>query len=50
MFEFGKDLLDRVEVWAVGRKEQEACASGPDGVPDGWFLVAGEIVEDDDVA
>lgn len=45
-----EDLLDRVEVGTVWREEQEARASGPDGCPDGGLLVAGEIVEDDDVA
>lgn len=50
MLELGKDLLDRVEVGAVGRKEQQPCAAGPDCCPDGGFLVAGEVVHDDDVA
>ena len=50
MFELGEDLLDRVEVGAVGWEEQEARASRADGGPDGGFLVAGEIVEDDDIA
>ena len=50
MLELGEDLLDRVEVGAVGRQEQEVRASGPDGDPDGRLLVAGEVVEDDDVA
>lgn len=30
-FELGKDLLDRVEVGAVGRQEEELCANGADG-------------------
>lgn len=50
VFELGKDLFDRVEVGAVGRQEQEPRSSGPDGCPDGGLLVAGEVVEDDDVA
>ena len=50
MFEFGEDLLNRIEVGAVGRQEQKARASGPDGGPDGGLFVAGEIVENDDVA
>lgn len=50
MLEFGEDLLDRIEIGAVGREEQEPCASGPDRGPDGGLLVAGEVVHDDDVA
>ncbi len=50
VFEFGEDLLDRIEVWAVGRQEQQARAFFPDRSSDGRLLVAGEIVEDDDVA
>lgn len=50
MFEFGEDLFDRIEIGTVGRQEQEACAAGPDGGPDGGFFVAGEVVENDNVA
>ena len=46
---FGEDLFDRIEVGAVGWQEQKVCPSGPDGGPDGGLLVAGEVVEDDDV-
>lgn len=49
MLEFGKDLFDWVEIWAVGRKEQQPCTSGPDRGPDSRLFVAGQIVEDDDV-
>ena len=49
VFQFGEDLLDRIEVWAVGWQEQQARASGPDCVSDGGFFVAGQVVEDDDV-
>ncbi len=38
-----------VEVWTVGRQEEEPCASGPDDVADGLALVRTEIVENDDV-
>ena len=38
VFEFGEDLLDRIEVGGVGRQEQEAGASGPDCGSDGWFF------------
>ena len=50
MFELGKDLLNRIEVGAVGRQEQQPGTSGPDRGANGWFLVAGEIVHDDDVS
>lgn len=50
MLELGEDLLDRIEVGTVWREEQEAGASGSDRGPDGRFLMAGEIVHDDDVA
>ena len=50
MFELGEDLLDRIEVGAIWWQEQEARTSGPDRLPDGRSLVAGEIVHDDDVA
>jgi hypothetical protein len=46
----GQHLFDRIEVGAVWRQEQQPRASGPDGAPDGGSLVAGEVVEDDDVA
>ena len=48
--ELGEDLLDRVEVGAVGRQEEELGAGGPDRLADGLALVAAEIVHDDDVA
>ena len=50
MFELGKDLLNRIEVGAIGRQEQQPGTSGPDRGANGRFLVAGEIVHDDDVA
>lgn len=50
VFELGEDLLDWVQVRAVGRQEQQASALGADGGADGWVLVAGEVVEDDDIA
>ena len=49
VLELGEDLLDRVEIRAVGRKEQQPRASGPDGGPDGGLFVTGEVVEDDNV-
>ena len=50
MLELGEELLDRVEVGAVGRQEEEMGAGGPDGAAGGLSLVAAEVVEDDDVA
>jgi len=50
VLELGEDLFDRIEVGTVGRQEQKACAPGPDRSPDGGSLVAGQVVEDDDVA
>lgn len=50
VLEFGEDLLDRVEVRAVGRQVEELGALGPDGRADGWPFVAAEIVHDDDIA
>jgi hypothetical protein len=50
VFELGEELLDRIEVGAVGRQEEEVGAGGADGAASGLSLVAAEIVEDDDVA
>ena len=50
MLELGEDLLDRIEVRAVGRQEEQLGAGSPDGAPDGNALMASEIIHDDDVA
>lgn len=50
MFELGKNLLDRVEVGAIRRQEEEFGAYAADGVANGFSLVAAKIVHDDDVA
>jgi len=50
MFELGEDLLDRVEVGAVWRQEQQARAGASDRLADGGPLVAAQIIHDDDVA
>ena len=50
MFEFGKDLLDRIEIWAVGWQEEQMCSLGADGVAGRSALVTAEVVENDDVA
>src|ERR1700692_651235 len=50
VFDFGEDLLDRIEVGAVGRQEEQVSSPGADGVA-GWLaLVTAEVVEDDDLA
>lgn len=47
--ELGEDLLDWIEIRAVGGQEDEVCSSHADGFS-GWFAFVGtEIVEDDDV-
>ena len=43
-------LFDGVEVGRVGRQEPELCAGAADRLADRSFLVASEVVEDDDVA
>ena len=48
--ELGEDLLDGVEIGAVGGQEQEFRAGSADGLADSLALVATEIVHDDDVA
>ena len=37
MFELGKDLLDGVQIGALGRQEQQARANAPDYVADGGW-------------
>ena len=48
-FEFGEELLDRVQVRRVGRQIQQYRAGLPDGFLHSTDLVAAEIVQDDDV-
>ena len=50
VLELGEELLDRVEVGAVGRQEQKMSAGSPDGGAGGLVLVAAEVVQDDDIA
>lgn len=50
VFEFGEDLLDRVEVRAVGWQEDKVGSSGADSLASRFVLVAGKIVENDDLA
>ena len=49
-FELGEDLLDWVEVGAVGWQEEEPCAGISDCPAHGLSLVASEVVHDDDIA
>jgi len=46
----GIDLFDRIEVWAIGRQEQELGPRCPDSLAHGLAFVAAEIVHDDDVS
>jgi len=48
--EFGEHHLDRIEIRAVGRQEEQVGAGIADGVARRLALVAAEIVEDDDIA
>jgi hypothetical protein len=50
VFEFGEDLLDRIEVGAIGRQEDAMGASGSDGLASRFAFVAAEIVENNDFA
>ena len=48
--ELGEDLLDGIEVGAVGRQEDQMCAGLSQGLSHGLALVAAQVVHDDDVA
>ena len=48
--EFGERLLDRVQVWTVGRQIEQLGACRPDRSPYGRVLVAAEVVHHHDVA
>ena len=50
MFKLGEDLLDGVQIWAIGRQEQESGTFGANGGSDCGFLVAGKIVQHYDIA
>ncbi len=49
-FEFGEGHLDRIEIRAVGRQEQEARAGGGDEARRRFILMARQVVEDHCVA
>jgi hypothetical protein len=50
MVELREDLLDRIEVGAVGRQEDHVRASAPDRGASGLGLVAAQVVHDHDIA
>ena len=50
LFEFGEGHLDRIEIRAVGRQEQEASAGAGDEARGGFILMARQVVEDHGVA
>ena len=50
VLELGEELLDRVQVRAVGRQEEQVRAGLTDGAASSLSFMAAEIVEDDDVA
>jgi hypothetical protein len=50
MFELCEGLLDRIEIGAVGRQEEQMRSLGADGVAGGPALVTSEVVENDDLA
>lgn len=49
-FDLGKDLLDRIEVRAVGRQVQELHPGVFKALSDAGRLVRGEIIDDDDAS
>jgi len=49
MLHLGEDLLDRVEVWGVGREECEPRSCRHNRIADSARAVTAEIVDDDDV-
>ena len=49
-FKFGEDLFDGVQVWRIGRQEEQVCADRADGRSNGLALVAAQIIDDDNVA
>ena len=49
VLEFGKELLDRIEIGRIFGQEEKACAGGSDGLAHGLALVRTEIVRKHDV-
>ena len=50
MFEFGEDLLDRVQVGGICRQEEQLGSRRADQPAYGFAFVTAEIVHDDDIA
>jgi hypothetical protein len=50
MLKFSECVFDRVEVWAVGRKEEKPCTGTSDEGTHSSAFVAAKVVHDDDVA
>lgn len=50
MLDLSECLFDGVQVWAVWGQVEELGANGTDGLPDGWPLVAAEVIHHDDIS
>ncbi len=50
VFELREDLLDRIEIGAVGRQEPDSGPGPADHRADGFAFMAAKIVHHDDVA
>jgi hypothetical protein len=48
--ELGKELLDRVQIRAVGRQVEERCTRRGDGPTDAVAPMRGKVVEHHDIA
>src|SRR5574341_390933 len=47
--EFGEDLLDRIEIGAVGREKQEPSSARGDRLRDAGHFVASQVVHDHEI-
>lgn len=50
VFDLGKGLLDRIEVWGIGRQVPKPGTGSLDHLSDGRRLMTSEIVHDDNIA
>jgi hypothetical protein len=50
VFDFGEELLNRVQVWTIGRQEEQPSADGTDHGADFRALMATQVIDHDDVA
>jgi hypothetical protein len=48
--ELGEDHFDWIEIWTIGRQEQDPCAPGANGLVSGRAFMGRQVVHDDDVA